>query len=121
MEDTSMLTSFRSSSVWNRSPTWTKTHHDYEQLDFKNFVKETKPIAKVLEPKTHEKALVEPHTKEWQQTMKEEHDSQIEKEGADGLIERAKAKIDFSAWTDPSWGEDLEGSRTCPELCTSWI
>ena len=43
-----------------------------------SFVKVTKSLQKVIEPKTYEKTLSGPYAKEWQQAMKEKYDSQIE-------------------------------------------
>ena len=93
-----------------------KVRHNYKKLNTKGFVKAAKPLQKVIEPKTYEEALSGPYAKEWQQAMKEEYDSQIErgtfvvttlpydykvipgkwvyrvKERADGSIERFKAR-----------------------------
>ncbi len=56
-----------------------KIRHNYKQANSKGFVKAAKPIEKVIEPKTYEEALASPYAKEWQQVMKEEYDSQIER------------------------------------------
>ena len=68
VEDNSLILKGSRSKIW----------HDYKQANSKDFVKAAKPINKVIEPKTYEEALAGPYTKEWQQVMKEEYDSQIE-------------------------------------------
>ena len=93
-----------------------KVWHNYKELNTKGFVKAAKLLQKVIEPKTYEEALSGLYAKKWQQAMKKEYDSQIErgtfvvttlpydykiilgkwvyrvKERADGSIERFKAR-----------------------------
>ncbi len=59
----------------SRSKIW----HNYKQVNSKGFVKAAQPIQKVIEPKIYEEALAGPYAKEWQQAMKEEYYSQIER------------------------------------------